>query len=189
MGITNTKYSYGSVAVTLHWLLFFMVVGALASGKYFSHLSDSEKPGMLFLLHNHKTVGILIAILMAVRLVWKVINSSVTNAEQHRSFFEGFLSFVVHWGLYAAIIGQAIIGMMMTHTAGREVALFGNEIPMAQIAAALPEYSQSQWRNFHYLGSLALYGLIGMHFLGVIYHGIQNTDNFKKMWYGYNPRH
>lgn len=189
MPLMNTKYSYGAMAVTLHWLVFFLVVGALASGNYFAHLAQAEKSEVVFIIVNHKTAGVAIFLIMLFRLLWKLINASVEPAGDHTpSLLAKLLTFIVHWGLYVALIGQAVIGLMMSHAAGREVLFFGWEFPTDFLAQFLPEQSARQWRDLHHWGGVILLVLIGLHLLGAIWSGLQNSDNLKRMWYGYRIR-
>ena len=74
MSLRNTKLSYGSCAKSLHWLLAVLIIGMLAVGLYMESLPVG--PGKFKIYGLHKSFGITILALSALRLVWKYINES-----------------------------------------------------------------------------------------------------------------
>src|SRR5271169_2081632 len=70
--IRNTKYSYGSGAKSFHWLMAILILGMLAVGLYMEGMPMSPDKFKLYGLH--KSFGITILILVALRLGWKAVN-------------------------------------------------------------------------------------------------------------------
>ena len=184
MGIMNKRDSYGWMAVLLHWLLFLLLVGLVASGKYSHSLSPQEKSS--FLIGIHKQVGVAVFVLMAFRLLWKLINSSVQSLIE--STFMSFLAGLVHWTMYAAVLGQATIGVAMSQAAGRKVIFFNTvEVPpVAEYLTFLPS-SAEVLREWHHHGATILIVLVAVHVLAAIIHRFSHYDSLRRMWFGYTP--
>lgn len=64
---------YGTVAMTLHWLIAFAIVMLLAVGKVMHELPDND-PNKFFIYQMHKSFGITVLALTVVRIVWRVMH-------------------------------------------------------------------------------------------------------------------
>ena len=194
MSIMNKRDTYGSVTIALHWLLFLLILGLMASGKYSDSLSRNEKIG--FLIDIHKQVGVAVFLLMAFRLLWKLINQNVTSL--HEMSLIRLLTFFVHWGLYLVVLGQALTGIAMLQYAGRDVFFFTMELPLffgefgvIQLPEGwLPESSKAIpkfFRTLHHYGGNIIIVLVGLHFIGAIFNHLIGGETLKRMWFGYLP--
>src|SRR5688572_26402808 len=74
MQYRNTTLTYGSVAKTLHRLIFLMITGMVITGFIMTGMPVSPDKFKLYGLH--KSFGIAILVLVGVRLIWKFINES-----------------------------------------------------------------------------------------------------------------
>ena len=61
---------YTSVAISLHWLIAFFLIGLLAMGKYMTHLEETD-PLRFTLTQWHKSFGITVLFLAALRVIWR----------------------------------------------------------------------------------------------------------------------
>lgn len=68
MSVSNERY--GTVAMTLHWLIAFAIIGMLAVGKYMHGLPDTD-PDKFALYQMHKSFGITVFALTLVRVAWR----------------------------------------------------------------------------------------------------------------------
>lgn len=73
MPVQNSTLRYGSVAMTLHWLIAAFVIANLAIGLYMSDLPRSD-PSKLDFISWHKSIGLTVLTLSILRLVWRLIN-------------------------------------------------------------------------------------------------------------------
>ncbi|MDQ4427428.1 cytochrome b/b6 domain-containing protein, partial [Thalassolituus sp.] len=75
MSLKNTEHSYGWISITLHWLVALVVFGMFGLGLYMVELTyyDAWYKGSLDL---HKGAGILLAIAVAARIIWRQMNPS-----------------------------------------------------------------------------------------------------------------
>ena len=202
MRIFNERDAYGAVAIILHWLLFLLIVGLLVSGKYSDSLPVNGK--YFQITDIHKQVGVAVFMLMAFRLLWRMINREPENLEGGSP---PVIRFLVHWLLYLTVLGQALIGMSMSQLAGLKVSLLGWEVPQI-FGSPLPElldptgilpwlpffFDDTQketamvLREWHEIGGWLIIGLVGFHFLGAMYRWIVLRDDaIKRMWFGYVP--
>lgn len=120
MQITNSKDTYGIVSIVLHWLMALLLVGLLILGLYMVKLPISLEK--LKLYGWHKEYGILALMLVVVRLVWRLANST-----PHLSLplWEILAARIVHWSFYGFMIALPITGWLISSAAGLPVSFFG----------------------------------------------------------------
>lgn len=195
MPVMNKRDAYGGVAIFLHWLLFLMIAGLVVSGKF----TDSLPAPKGQIIGVHKQVGVAVFLLMAFRLLWRLINTRVESLNENKLL--RLLAFVVHWLLYLVVLLQALTGVLSSQLAGRAVTFLGNDIPLLvgqgglllEKFPALPFLAQNsriqaeQFHSLHHLGGTAILVLIGLHFLGVIVQVLRRDETLRRMWFGYTP--
>jgi len=184
MSLTNTRYNYGWVAITLHWLLFLLIAGLMASGNYSDSLPREAKDPQL--IGIHKQVGVAVLMLMLFRLLWKLVNSSV------RLDGSGALLRLVahlnHWLLYAAVLAQAACGVLMSQLFGNDVFLLGFELPRFVDGREFLGIGARDMRGYHSIGGKVIAALVALHVLGALTHHFYWRDNIlRRMWFGFQP--
>ena len=202
MALFNRRDEYGWMTQLLHWLLFLLLLGLLTGGKYSASLSPGDKIG--FLIGMHQQIGLAVFVLMAFRLLWRMIN---TNVQPEIKGMTHYIAYITHWLLYVAVLAQAATGVMMTQMANRGVAFFGAyPLPsFANLGASLldsltekaPQLTEflslsgspaMQMRAMHGYISDVLIALIVLHILGALYHHlIVRDDTLRRMIFGYRP--
>lgn len=197
--IFNKRDEYGWPALALHWLLFLILAGLLASGKYSDSLLSTDKIGIL--IDGHKQVGMAAFVLMAFRLLWRMINASVVASE---TFLIRLFAFCTHWLLYLVVMAQAAIGATMSQLAGRDVHFFGVfKLPsfkqeaadfLEKISELAPYFSESgvsaarQMRDLHSFVGDALIALIILHIAAaLVHHFIFGDEVLRRIFFGYKP--
>lgn len=193
MSIFNKRDQYGFIALLLHWLLFLLIAGLMASGKYSDSLPRDEKIG--YLIGVHKQVGVAVFCLMAFRLLWRLINTGVEALTESR--LTRLLAFITHWLLYLVVLGQALSGVLMSQFSGRDVTFLIWQVPAliskSELLNLLPflpaEASRAGfWRDMHGWGADIIIGLVALHVVGALFHHfIRREDTLRRMWFGYVP--
>lgn len=196
MSALNKRDDYGWVAVTLHWLLFLLLVGLVASGKYSESLSVGSKNTAL--IDIHKQVGIAVFMLMMFRLLWRLIN--ITPQAIATNILARLTAFLVHWILYIVVLAQALIGVLMTQLAGRNVVFLDTmKIPsMTKYAREFLEFMPEnivgdgsparQMAELHHLGATAIISLVAVHAgIALAHHIFWGDDTLRRIFYGYVP--
>ncbi|MDE3059731.1 MAG: cytochrome b [Pseudomonadota bacterium] len=118
----NTRETYGSVAKTLHWLIFLMIAGMLTVGFIMTDMPNSPDKFKLYGLH--KSFGISVLALVTLRLLWKAANIQPVLPDGMR-VWEKWAAHAGHALLYVLIIAMPFSGWAMSSAAGLPVSVFG----------------------------------------------------------------
>lgn len=123
--IGNTKESYGTVAMALHWAMAGLLVGLVVLGLYMAQLPDAgfDKTKIRLIL-LHKEFGIVALMLAGLRLAWRVGNLLPRLVEGLPEWQQIAARFV-HLCLYALMFAQPMTGWVMSSAAGIPVSFFG----------------------------------------------------------------
>ena len=199
MSIMNKRDAYGGVAIFFHWLLFLLIAGLVASGKYSASLEAGDK--VLDIINTHKQIGVAVFVLMALRLLWRLINTGVASLEEAKIL--RFAAFVVHWLLYLVILSQAFSGILSSQLFGRDVLFLGYQLPTlvgsgGLLAGSVPEISALGISSnpkeaaavifgWHRIGGNVIIGLVALHFVAAIFHALKGDETLRRMWFGYKP--
>jgi cytochrome b561 len=163
---------YGRVARAIHWLIGAFAVMVVALG-WASGSAPHNSPARDGLLLLHRSVGLAILGLMVVRALWRwrhpppVPPSALGRAERA-------LVRLTHFGLYLIFLVMPIAGYLNAAAAGHAVSFFGL-VSIPPLPAINQRVSQLAIA-VHLLGQYAVYGLVSLHVIGALYHGIVRRD-------------
>jgi cytochrome b561 len=158
---------YTVTAQALHWVvaaLIFLVVPiawVMVNMEHTAKLRDT-----LFMLH--KSIGITILLLVAVRLAWRAAHPPPPLPGSLGRVLSG-LAIASHWLLYLILLGMPISGYVMEIAGGYKVALFGAfEVPsLVPRSHGLAE--AALWVHIA-IGQWLLYALVLLHIAATIFH-------------------
>ena len=159
----NLQYRYGNISQCLHWLMAFLLAGMLALGFLLDMIPGNWKPAALDL---HKSIGITLLGLAALRLWWRLSENqpaplaSIPAAQAH-------IAQLMHKLLYALMLAMPLSGWAMTSAFGRPVRFFGIIMP------DLVRRDREIGLFFKHLHGYIAYGLltmIVMHAAAALYH-------------------
>lgn len=149
-----------------------LVIGMLCAGFY---MTSAEKSLSIFKLYGtHKSVGITILALVALRLLWRWINVTPPLPDD-MPLWQRWGAHLSHFGLYGLMFAMPLIGWMMSSAAGFTVSVFGLfELPnlIAPDKAAF-----DLLRDLHDLGAWALVSIISAHAIAALYHHFIHRDS------------
>ena len=77
--LKNIENSYGSIAKILHWVIGLFIIGLIAVGFIMSSMDPA--PEKFELYGMHKAFGVIVLCLVAIRILWRIINATVQAAE------------------------------------------------------------------------------------------------------------
>jgi cytochrome b561 len=128
MPLRNTANSYGAVAKLLHWGILVLIIAQYVLAEAAEELEDGTDK--FATIANHKSIGMLILLLMIARIGWKLANRGlpppVPMARPQR-----IAAAAGHGILYLLLLVLPLSGWMMSSAAGSPTALFGLfEFPM-----------------------------------------------------------
>ncbi|MEO1553213.1 MAG: cytochrome b/b6 domain-containing protein [Pseudomonadota bacterium] len=181
MSASSARYS--SVAITLHWLIAFAIIGMIFGGWYMSDLPDGA-PGQYFLYQMHKSVGITILLLTVARIIWRIKNPPPPLPDDMNGL-EKTASHLVHLGFYGLMIALPLTGWLYSSVSVKldvPTVLYGliswPDVPFVQ---GLKTESASEIVNFIH-GRLAWVALLllGLHVAGAIKHELSAEQGVLK---------
>lgn len=177
MSKESTPTRYHPLHVTVHWLMFLLVVMMLGVGKFVMPGIPVDNPQKPFMLQIHAYIGIFITILLVARLVMLFTTKRPAPADAGNAFLN-FLAKAVHFLLYFLLIGMAISGLGMFQQANLP-GIFSGAVPYPRnFFVYLP-------RMGHGLVSTVLLLSIALHVGAALYHQFIRRDNlFARMWFG-----
>lgn len=113
---------YGAVAQAFHWLIAALIFVMLGLGYYMEDLPLGTRK--LELYGIHKSIGITIAGLAALRLLWRFLNPPPPLPASMKPW-EHKVAGVVHALLYLMLLVQPMIGFLQSNAANSPVVLWG----------------------------------------------------------------
>ena len=121
MPARNTAVRYGFVAQGLHWVIAGLLIVQVTLGK----IADDLPLGLdkLALTARHKSVGITILALAAIRLAWRLIDRPPAPPPMPRWQFVA--SRLTHAAFYVLLFAMPLSGWLMSSASNYPVSWFG----------------------------------------------------------------
>jgi cytochrome b561 len=119
-----TRSRYDGVSMALHWLTVLLVLSLFALGELWGF---AQRPLRHELVTLHMSLGILLGLAVAARIVWRLIPGH--QVAPAASGLTETLARVVHWLLYALLVFQALFGWYVRWSEGEAMSFFGLLIP------------------------------------------------------------
>jgi len=185
MPLTNTPRSYGSVTRGFHWLTALLVLSTIPLGYLaFTEAqavrnpdiattdADAARAALLFSIH--KTVGVAIFLVSALRILWALVQPRPGLLNGDRPL-EAWLAQTVHWLLYGSLVAVPLSGWI-SHAATTGFAPIW--WPLGQSLPSVPKDAgvARLFATLHYLLQWVLVGAITLHILGALKHHLIDGD-------------
>jgi cytochrome b561 len=122
MNFRNTPNTYGNGARLAHWLTLLLLIGSFGLGWTMTDLDVS--PLRLKLYAYHKWLGVTIFMLVALRLIWRLV-SPPPPLPAHLPGWERRAADVSHHLLYLLLFAVPLSGWLMSSAKGFQTVLFG----------------------------------------------------------------
>jgi len=121
VGFVNSRVGYGWVAIALHWLMAAGIFFLFGLGLYMTDLDYYDAwyhkgPDL------HKALGMLILLLLAIRIPWRLLN---TRPKPQGRPWEQFVAHWVHNSHYVLMAVVLITGYLIPTAKGEGVDVFG----------------------------------------------------------------
>lgn len=177
MCLRNTETRYGAVAQLFHWGMFLLIAGMLAVG--FIMAAMPLGPAKISLIGTHKSIGVLILLLVFLRLLWRAASVAPTPSAALSRALQAAAR-ATHAALYALMILMPLSGWLMSSAAGFPVSFFG--------WFTLPDLigPDKAWRDAlrttHFWLAWALIALAALHIAAALYHHfVLRDDTLRRM--------
>lgn len=172
MPLRNTAHRYGWISIFLHWLMAIGVFALAALGLWMTDLTyySTYYTSAPFW---HKSIGLLLAALLVLRLGWRLANLKLEAVPGHKPW-EIALSACVHLLLYLLLGIIVMSGYLISTAKGQGISLFGwFEVPA--LVTGLPEQADRAGA-VHYWMAMGVLGLVALHALGAFKHHLLDRD-------------
>ena len=117
----DTKEKFSKWTIVFHWAVAFCVISLLCVGTYM------KENKAFFLYQYHKSIGVLVFVLLSARIVWRFKNGWPTPLNT-RHAYELKLARISHWILLIGTIMFPISGMTMSIMGGHGLHIFAIEL-------------------------------------------------------------
>lgn len=161
---------YTSLQITLHWLVFLLVVIAYCAMELRGFAPRSYRPLIGTL---HFSCGISVLILMVARLVVRIFYRAPGIVPKPHPAITG-MSHLAHTLIYLLFIALPVLGFLSVYYRGGEWQAFGISMPFRAEPDEDMEYTLKSWHEL--LANLG-YFLIAIHAAGALIHHYVIKDN------------
>ncbi len=163
---------YTGVAIFLHWLIAIGIFCMIPVGVYMHDLPLSPEKLQLYSLH--KSVGVVLLLLILVRLAWRVTHRppelpATMSAKEQR------IAHGMSHTLYLLMILSPLTGGLMSAFFGKPVVLFG-VLPLPNPVEANEELGKL-FAILHEVSNYALCTLVVLHILASLKHHFKERDD------------
>jgi cytochrome b561 len=172
MNWKSTAQRYGSVAISLHWLMLLLLIAVYAC----INLTDLYPKGSATreaLKTWHFMLGLTVLVLVVLRLAvrWSGPAPAVVPAlPMWQQRFAG----LIHLALYALMLAMPVLGWLVLSASGKPIPFFGVELPAL---LAQNKDLASQLKEVHETMGTIGYFLIGLHAVAALFHHYIVRDN------------
>lgn len=172
--LTNTRERYGLLHQLLHWLIALMVIGMLGLGVVMTDFVE-DRALQYELYQLHKSFGLTLLALMAVRLGWR-LSQPVPPLPDNMSAAERVLARFTHWGFYLLLFAMPIAGLIMISASSLPIGEVFGLFPFPELVGNDQEIYRTA-REVHEILGWAILGVLGMHVAGALKHHFIERDN------------
>ena len=172
MAWLNSERRYGTLSVTLHWLMLALLVVIYACMELrvnFPKGSDVREGMKAW----HFMLGLTVPMLVALRLVARALGQTPMISPPPPNW-QRHLASAMHLALYVFMFAMPVLGWLTLSAAGKPIPFFGLELP-ALVGA--DKALGRQILEIHETGAVLGYGIIGLHAAAAIYHHYVLRDN------------
>lgn len=193
----TTPSRYNTVAILLHWLIGFAILGMIAFGWFMTDIPKEAAKADQFDLFNlgimtwqlaepvsprafyfnlHKSIGVTILLLVALRLVWRILHQPPALPAGMKAL-DVKLAKGGHHLLYLLMFAMPISGVLTSTYSKYGIKWFGIPLIQGMDDKALTE----QFGEIHeFIGTLMLV-MIALHVAGAIKHTLADKQFIKRM--------
>jgi len=164
------RNKYTTLQISLHWLVFLLVVIAYCAMELRGFAPRSYRPLINAL---HFTCGISVLVLMVARLVVRIFYRAPAIVPKPHPAITG-MSHLVHTLIYLLFICLPILGFLTVYYRGIEWHAFGLSMPFRAEPDEDFEYTLKSW---HELLANTGYFLVAIHAAGALFHHYFIKDN------------
>ncbi|MDD5057150.1 MAG: cytochrome b [Sideroxydans sp.] len=172
MNWKNSTTRYGSLSISLHWLMLIVFIAVYATINLRELYEKGSDPREA-LKTWHFMLGMLAFALVWLRIAVR-FSGPTPGIRPQPPHMQELAAKLLHLALYALMIGMPLTGWLLLSAAGKPIPFFGLELP-ALIGAN--KDLAGQIKELHEVVGTTGYFLIGLHAVAALYHHYIKRDN------------
>ena len=154
---------YTTTARLLHWAIALIVAGQFALGWWMQSIPKSPPGARADAFNLHKSVGLLLLALMALRILWRA--RTAPPPWPAAPAWQAALAKANHAFLYAILVALPLSGYLGSVFSGYPVKFFGIALPWGAASPA----AKAWMSNAHLAAGWLLVAALALHFAGAIH--------------------
>lgn len=180
---SNTIAKYDRVQIIFHWLIALIILAMIGLGLYMVELpKESELPAgqesvRAFYFLMHKSLGITVAILILLRIVWRLTHKAPALPDTV-SKWQQRAAGVIHGLLYTAMIAMPLTGYLQSMYSKYDTKFWGIVLPRVAEADSV---MRETFSDVHEVIAFIFIGLIAIHLAAVIKHYVSKSGVTERM--------
>jgi cytochrome b561 len=169
---------------TIHWLMAALIFVTLPLGVWASLLPGGNGV-RIEILFFHKSIGVTVFGLVALRIVWRLVVGAPAYAEPLGKLTQ-VASRAGHLALYALMIAMPVSGYLASTAGGRAVPWFGLFDLPRLVAKDRSLAVAASWAHLVFAWMLAF--VLAAHLGAVVWHAMIKRDSvLTRMWPSFRP--
>jgi cytochrome b561 len=170
--LTSERVGYTVTMRTVHWTSAMLLIGSYATAWTISSASTSVE--IAELTRIHRSFGLIILTLTAIRLVWRQ-RERIPQLPPDIPRWQRLAARLNVVGLYGLLFAQPLLGLTASMVHGDRLVLLGG----VALPGVLPVNRPLAYLLFEVHGEVALIllGVIGMHVAAALYHHFVRRDD------------
>lgn len=180
MSWKNNEARYGSLSITLHWLMALLLVAVYVCIELRSYF-DRNTLGRLWLGQFHFMFGLSVFALVWLRLLARSLGVTPRIVPAPPAW-QGLLARLMHLALYALMIAMPLLGWLTLSGQAKPIPFWGLQLPSLM---APDRELAGQIEDWHIRIGEWGYWLIGLHTVaGLGHHYLRRDNALRRIWPG-----
>ena len=164
---------YTSTAQTLHWLVAALMFIAVALAWVMVNMPTTA-PSREWIYTLHKSFGLTILALVAVRLGWRATHPAPPLPGKMAKW-ERLMAFGSHWLLYLILVGMPVSGYVLSATASGKAVPYFDLFTLPELPKNHAVSEAARWVHAGF-GQWLVYVLIVLHLGATVWHAAIRRD-------------
>jgi cytochrome b561 len=165
-------------AIVLHWLIAVLLIGQFAFGWLLGEIPRNT-PARGFWTNQHKSVGLVIGLLILLRIVWRLRHAPPPALPMAR--WQRLAADASHLAMYACMVVMPLSGYLASNFSKHGIKLF-NAVRLAPWGSD-DKLLYAVFNQTHKVTAVVFAVLIGVHLLAVLKHVLIDRDRLlSRMW-------
>lgn len=181
--MTETAERYDRIQIILHWLIGLIILGMIALGLFMielpkqSELPPGEESVRAFYFLLHKSMGISVAILIVLRVLWRITHKAPSLPDTIAKWQQKAAG-AVHGLFYVLMVAVPLTGFMQSSYSKYSTKFWGIKLPrLAEADQEMREF----YSQIHECLVFVLIALIVIHLIAVVKHKLAKNGVSERM--------